>query len=229
MKKLRLPFVLLPVEFLNLLKSNLFVTTSPDPVFENIRPNRALYYTLEKSFKEFDDGRGLEKTMMALGWSNFRDRMASIFVYKAIHGEYPVQTSMDLVEDIKNLEQKYSQHGVHSYSRLFLLGFYLRLAKIQIQKLEQNQYLEIVVPDTIAAILKVSQGRAEKMDWLILITMHLIEAFGDKMLLNALMSGKNFEDLYDLMPPEARARMSENLLAYAASIRESEIFLYEKI
>src|SRR6478736_2306316 len=104
MQKLILPHVILPAEFINLLKTNLPVSTSSAPIFDQIRPNGALYIVLEKAFKEFDDGRGLEKTMVALGWSNFRERMASLYVYKAIHGEFPMMTSMELVEDIKYLE-----------------------------------------------------------------------------------------------------------------------------
>ncbi|WP_408097054.1 hypothetical protein ACJVC5_18630 [Peredibacter sp. HCB2-198] len=229
MKKLHLPYVNLPSEFITLLKSNLSVTTSPAPIFDVIRPNKALYMVLEKAFQEFDDGRGLEKTMMALGWANFRDRTASLYISKFIYGEFPQITSMELVEDIKNLEQKYLDHGVHSFSRLFLLGFYLKLANIQIQRREHNQYLEIKVPEEVGAILKLSQGRSEKIDWLILIIMHLLNAFGDKMLTNALLSGKKLEELYDLMSPDARQFMMDNLLAYGASIKEQDIFLYEKI
>ena len=229
MQKLNLPYVNLPSEFVTLLKSNLSVTTSPAPIFDVIRPNRALYLILEKAFQEFDDGRGLEKTMMALGWSNFRDRMASLYISKFIYGDYPQTTSMELVDDLKLLELKYLDHGVHSFSRLFLLGFYLRIANIQIQRREHNQYLEIKIPDEVGMILRLSQGRSEKIDWLILIIMHLLNAFGDKMLTNSLVSGKKFEELYVLMAPEARKIMADNLLAYGASIRESEVFLYEKI
>ncbi|WPU64045.1 hypothetical protein [Peredibacter starrii] len=229
MKKLHLPYVNLPSEFITLLKSNLSVTTSPAPIFDVIRPNKALYMVLEKAFQEFDDGRGLEKTMMALGWANFRDRAASLYISKFIYGEFPQNTSMELVEDVMNLEQKYLDHGVHSFSRLFLLGFYLKLANIQVQRREHNQYLEVKVPDEVGAILKLSQGRSEKIDWLILIIMHLLNALGDKMLTNALLSGKKFEELYELMSPDARQQMMNNLLAYGASIKEQDIFLYEKI
>ena len=93
MQKLILPHVILPAEFLALLKTSLPVSTSSAPVFDVIRPNGALYMVLERAFMEFDDGRGLEKTMVALGWSNFRERMASLYVSKAIHAEF-VQTHL---------------------------------------------------------------------------------------------------------------------------------------
>jgi hypothetical protein len=49
------------------------------------------------------------------------------------------------------------------------------------------------------------------------------------MLMNALMQGRKFDELYDLMSPENKKNMLENLLAYGASIQEQDIFLYDKI
>ncbi|MCM2349081.1 MAG: hypothetical protein NDI69_03610 [Bacteriovoracaceae bacterium] len=229
MQKLHLPHVLLPAEYVSLLKANLAVVPTPAPIFDVIRPNQALYMTLENAFKDFDDGRGLEKTMMALGWPNFRDRMGSIYIYKKIYGHYPVSTSMELMEEIKLLEQRFFNHSVHGHSRLFLLGFYLKMANFQIQHRENNQFLEIKIPEEISPLLKLSQGRSEKVDWLILILTHFLHALGDKLVINALMTGKKFEDLYELITPDRRKMMFENLLAYGASINEPDVFLYEKI
>lgn len=229
MKNLHFPFVNLPREFVTLLKSNLNVTSSPAPVFDLIRPNRALFTILENAFKEFDDGRGVEKVMMALGWSNFRERMGSIYIYKTIYGNFPTKTDMELVEDIKQLETRFADHAVHSYSRLFLLGFYLKLANIEIQRRENNHFLEIKVPDEISLLLKMSEGRSERIDWLILILIHLNQGLGEKMLMNALIAGKKFDELYQLMPLDAQEIMNQNLLAYGASIHEPDVFLYDKI
>jgi hypothetical protein len=229
MQNFHLPHVHLPEEFVTLLKASLPITTGSGPIFEVIRPNRALLLILENAFSEFNDGRGIEKVMIALGWSNFRERMASIYVYKAIFGNYPTTTNMELVADVRYLESLYAHHGIHSYSRLFLLGFYLKLANLSTQKKADNQFLEIKIPYEVGPLLKLAQGRSQRIDWLILIVTHLYHAFGEKMLANNLVSGKNFEDMYELMTPESREQMFRNLLAYGASIKESEVFLYEKI
>jgi hypothetical protein len=229
MNKLHFPFVILPQEFITLLKANVPATTPPGPVFEVIRPNRALFSVLESTFKEFDDGRGVEKVMTALGWSNFRERMASIYVYKAMHGSYPSKTDMELVEDIKELETRFTDHSVTSFSRLFLLGFYLKLANISIQRKEDNKFLEIKFPAEIGSLLNLSQGRSERIDWLVLIVLHLSASLGEKMLMNNLIAGKKFEDLYMLMPKDAQELMNQNLLAYGASIQEQDVFLYERV
>ena len=229
MVKLHFPYVVLPQEFIILLKTNLPSTTTNGPIFDVIRPNRALFSILESAFKEFDDTRGLEKVMTALGWANFRDRMASIYVYKSIYADYPSKTDMELVEDIKQLETRFLDHSVHGYSRVFLLGFYLRLANLTIQHREDNKFLEIKVPEEIGLLLKLSQGRSEKIDWLILILLHLNSALGDKMLLNGLISGKKFDELYTLMSKDAQEVMSQNLLAYGASIQESDVFVHDLV
>lgn len=230
MKKLHLPFVNLPNEFITLLKSNLVINTSPAPIFDVIRPNRALMTILEKAFSEFDDGRGVEKVMLALGWSNFRERMASIYIYKAIYGNYPTKTDMGLVDELKLQEAKFLDHGVHSHSRFFLLAFYMQLAQIKLQEKENNRFLELKIPvDTILSILKLSQGRSERIDWLVLITMHLSHALTEKLVIHSLAGGKKFNDLYEMMSPDSKSNMHENLLAYGASIKEPELFLYEKI
>ena len=229
MQKFQLPHVILPAEFVALLKANLPTSTSSQQIFDVIRPNPALYTILENGFQEFNDGRGLEKTMTALGWSNFRDRMASLYIHKAVFGNFPNKTSMELVEDIKNLETRFIDNSVHGFSRIFLLGFYLRLANIQIQNRENNKFLEIKIPEEVAPILKVSAGKSEKIDWLILMIMHLLQGLGEKIVINSLVSGKSFDELYSMMTPEYRKSMMDNLLAYGTSIQEPDIFVYDKI
>ncbi len=229
MKKLLFPHVILPKELTQLLKSNLNANSS-GPIFEILKVNRGLYEMLDIAFKEFNDGRGLEKTMVALGWANFRDRLASLYIYKAIHGKFPTRTDMGLVEDIQRLENRFSEMSVSGHSRAFLLGFYLKLAQIRTQELEKNKFLEYQLPvELLVTLLKISPARSERIDWLILMLLHFAEALGDKMLINALMSEKSFDEIYELMDDSDKRRMHENFLSYGMSIHEPEIFLYEKI
>jgi hypothetical protein len=229
MIKLQFPFVNLPQEFVTLLKSNLSMTNAPEPILELISQNHALKSVLETAFSEFNGGRGIEKVIKALGWSNFRDRMASIYVYKSKYGDYPFKTDMELVDEIKSLENRFTDHSVNSFSRLFLLGFYLKLANLDIQQREDNHFLELSIPPEIGSLLKLSQGRTERIDWLILILHQMNAAMGEKMIMNSLISGKKFEDIYALMPKDAQEVMAQNLLAYGASIQEPDVFLYEKV
>jgi hypothetical protein len=230
MKKMNFPHVVLPQEFVQLLKTNISANASSEPIFSVLRQNRGLYQVLDVAFQEFNDGRGLEKTMVALGWSNFRDRFASLYISKAIHGKFPLRTDMGLVEDIQKFESTYSEMSVSGVSRAFLLGFYLKLGQIHTQELEKNKFLEFRIPDDlIIPILKMVPTRAEKLDWLILTIYHLVDALGEKFVVNSILANRTFDEIYMSMNHESRKRMHDNLLSYGMSIQEREFFLYEKI
>jgi hypothetical protein len=103
------------------------------------------------------------------------------------------------------------------------------MANLEIQRRHDNQFMEIKIPDQVPALLKLSQGRSERIDWLILILSHLVLSLGEKLLTSALVSGKKFDELYALLPAEDQEQMHRNLLAYGASIQEPDLFLYEKV
>ena len=104
MNALKLPFIRLPQEFVALLKTNLGGTPKPSDVFKVLQLNPAMMMAINTAFSEFDDGRGLEKVMSALGWSSFRDRLASLYVSKSLYGKYSQSTDLEIIEDIKNFE-----------------------------------------------------------------------------------------------------------------------------
>lgn len=222
----QLPFVVLPSEFITLLKSNIFISTH-STFFDSIKRNQALCLSFEKAIKEFDDGRGFEKTLSALGWTNLRDRMASFYISRVINGTYPLKTDISLVEDIRDLESKFSNHSINGFSRLYLLGFFLKIVNITNQK--SNIKSQIFIPDDIGLYLRLSQVKSLKIDWLILILIHLMDEIEDKVLLTSLAAGKRIDDLYTLMSEEKRKMMFDNLLRYGASIEESEFFINDKV
>lgn len=227
MNVFRLPFIRMPEEFVILLKSNMGGTPQPSDVFKILRNNPALMMVMEKAFSEFDDGRGIEKIMAALGWSSFRDRLSSLYVSKSLYGKFSHVTDLEVIEDIKKFESLYHQFEVSSYSRLYLLGFYIRLANIKQQTLKEGQLIQI--PPQVAKILSVLEGRAERIDWLILIISHLLMSFDEMLIINHLSQQKKIDDFYELMSTSDRQLMFENLLSYGASIGEQDFVLYAKI
>lgn len=217
----------MPQEFVTLLKSNLGGTPAPSLIFKELKTNAALVMVMEKAFKEFDDGRGMEKVMAGLGWTSFKDRLASLYISKALYGKYSQSTDLEIVNDIKKLEKKFHNFEVSSFSRLFLLGFYIRLANIRNQTLKEGFIIEI--PDEVFNILNVVEGRIEKIDWMILILIHLLNSFDERMIINHLSQQKKIDDFYQLMSSSDRQLMFENLLSYGASIGEQDFVLYAKV
>lgn len=222
----QLSFVSLPPEFIELLKSNIFIT-SHSTFFDSIKKNQALCLSLERALNEFDDGRGFEKTLSALGWANLRDKLASFYISKTTNGVYPLKTDISLVDDIRELESRFSNHSVNGFSRLYLLGFFLKMVNISNKKMNIDH--QVSVPDDIGVYLRLSQVRSVKIDWLILILIHLIEGIEDKTLLTSLAAGRGIDELYTLLPTGKRKWMFENLLKYGVSIGESDFFTNDKV
>ncbi len=219
----------MPKEFVSLLRTSIAVTNSPGPVFDSIRSNRGLMMLLEKSFKEFDDGRGVEKVMVALGWSHFRDRFASLYIFKSIYGHFPQKTDMSLVEDIKNIETLYSDFSIQSYSRIFLLGFYLSLSNIEVRHKEGQLNVPLQLPPEVLDVMSICQGRSERIDWLMLMVWHFITYLGKNELINKLTAGVSFSDLYQSITADQQLHFTQNLLTYGASVQEDEVFFYERV
>lgn len=229
MNNLVLPYVNIPNEFLELLKLNQSNQSIIATLNGFIVENKALNLILEKALGEFDEKKSIERIFNALGWSNFRERFASIYVHKRMYGNFPLKTNIDLVDDIRSVETKFHDHSVNSLSRLFLLGFYLKMANIEIENAESTQLEIIKIPEGVLRALKMSEGRSEKIDWLILTTLHFCHFLGEDNLVNNIKSRKKFDDIYIQLNHSQRDRLHQNLLAYGASIQEADNFLYEKI
>jgi hypothetical protein len=198
-------------------------------MLSRILENRALNLLIESTFPEFYESKKLDKMIVALGWNGFRDRLCSLYIAKALTGSFPKQADVSSVGDIRDFEERFVHFSVSGYSRSYLLGFYLKLANISLKKKQGTNSTLLVIPDEINVFLRLSQNRTEKIDFIILILCHLYHGLGEKLLLNSLASGKALDVLYELLDPPYRKQMSDNLLAYAASINEPDMFLYEKV
>jgi hypothetical protein len=229
MDKLQLPHLILPAELLTLLKLNLATSIAPETILQTISANPALLLLLERTMAEFHGGRSLENALTALGWPGFRDRLASIYVYKAIHGIYPALTYLDLIDEVRDLEVRFGAYGTSGNSRVFLLGLYLKLSNLKLLREAAGKFLELRIPLELDGLLKRTQGRSEKLDWLLLIVTHLHEGLGEAVLSKALATGEPLDAIYPRLSPEDRERMFKNLLSYGASIREPDMFLDDRI
>lgn len=229
MQKIVLPHIVLPLEFTTLLKSNLSNSNAQTFISDTFKSNPSLEKYLENCFEEYGSSKGLTKSLSTLGWHNFRDKLAGIYVYKTLKGSFPAKIMNDFVNDIKEFESRFSDHSIQGVSRCFLLGFYLKIANLENKKKVTGISPEFKIPEEVGAFLRLSQVKSEKIDYLILILLHLLLALGDRVLLNALMSGKRIEDLLPQMPSDTKKMMFNNLLSYSASIDDPDFLLYGKI
>lgn len=228
-KRIVLPYVNLPDELCALLKIDLSGHDYLDLIQNEIKKAPAISKLLNNLFKKFTESKGLVNALTVLGWPNFRDRWANLYLHKLEHGFYSSTPDTIYVRSILELESKLGHHCINGISRVFLLGFYLNLAKFELKRKSVNNYQEITLPDDILIYLKLSQVRSEKIDWLILILTHFSLAFGTKSLLQHISSGMGVDEIFDLLDQEDRELMISNLLSYGASINEKDMFFYNKI
>jgi len=229
MKSLHLPYISLPFELIQILKTNLSINNPSLAIADIIRKSPSLSVILQRPFQEFNLGLDMERSIASMGWQNFRDRLAGIYIHKSLFGAYPSRPTIDEVLDIKNLEDIFSDHYVRGPSRVFMLGFYLRLLNIHSRNHLGNDANEIKIPQDVISIIKNSKSKSLKIDWLILILMHLSHGIGHHELLQEMNKGKKVKELYFLLNKDQRKLMIDNLLAYGSSIGESDLFLYDKI
>ncbi len=223
-----LPALVLPKEFLTLLKEPNSAQKSSQ-IIATLRASPALSMILDIAFKEFDENKiGLEKISTTLGWDHFRDRMASVYIFKILNSVFPDRTDMDLVEDIKLFEKRFGDKTLAGDSRLFMLGFYLKIFNL----FEMNQDTDVQgtkIPQSVDKVLALSKARTDKADWLVLLVWHMSEFLGEYKLIELVSKGTTWPSLYQQLSDEQKFHLVSNLLSYGASIREDDPFLFERI
>lgn len=221
--------LVLPGEFLGLLKTPAAAGGSPLPVIEVLRRAPGLNLLLERAFREFNEHQiGLEKIVTTLGWANFRDRMGSFYVYKALHGTFPDRTEMDLIAPALELEARFAERAVTGNSRVFLLGFYLRFLNLY-RALGDDAADELRVPTGVDRILALRSLKTDRPDWLILLCWHLDAFLGAEAVIAAVTAGEQWQGLYEKLTASQKLQLHSNLLAYGASVDDDDPFLYERI
>jgi hypothetical protein len=223
-----LPALVLPKEFLALLKEPNSAQKSSQ-IISVLRSNPALSMVLEKAFAEFDEHQiGLEKISTTLGWDHFRDRMCSVYIFKILHSVFPDKTDMDLVEEIKIFEKRFSDKTLAGNSRLFILGFYLKTLNL-FESYQGTDVSLTQVSTGVDKIFNLSKARTDKPDWLVLIIWHLVEFLGEYAIGQLVQKGTGWKDIFQTLKEEQKFQLVSNLLSYGASIHEDDPFLYERI
>ncbi len=219
-----LPALVLPADFIRFLKT----PGAGAGLSDLLRRTPGLYLVMERAFEEFNEHRiGLEKIASTLGWANFRDRMASVYIYKALHGVFPDQTDMELVADATGLEARFSERSITASSRVFLLGFYLKFLNIYLSLREDTS--PVALPSEVDELMTLSPVKSERTDWLLLMVWHLEAFLGASFVRERILAGSSWQELHGMLDKKQQFHLLSNLLSYGASIQEDELFLFERI
>jgi hypothetical protein len=216
------PMVNLPYQFTSLLRANMQVGgNSLDNIRVFINSQKSMVVLINLIFQDLGKKLEIGSIIKAVGWTGFRDRITNAYVDYALTGEFPSKPNIHNISSIIDLEEDVKPYSVAGFSRGYLLGFYLRMAQIQ---MEQTGKDFSIVTDELIKILKLSKIKIVKVDWLLLSLYHLEGYLGRDLLLSAIDKGVRFEKLYEKLTEDQMSVMMRNLLSYGYSIGDHEIF-----
>lgn len=184
-----------------------------------------------KLFGRYMKGNNMESMLNALGWNGFRDRLTSMYIYKALKGNFPTELVESCIADIKKFENELIDFAPEGHSRIFMLAVYLKLCEIKFNS--EHQYINdqlLVVKPVIKRILEMGTQKSVKADWLILTLMNIVEIVDEEVLINTINNHNgNFYKVLGLLKEEEKEKVMTNLLAYGASINDNDMFIYDRV
>jgi hypothetical protein len=218
------PEVHLPDYFTQLLKMNVqTLNYSWHQVAVHIYQNKSFHALLEHYFREFDPKARIEVIVQTISWPGFRSRMAAIFLYYAIHGHYPENIPLDLSRDLDSFEEKLFPYTLGGHSRGYLLGFYLKMARLEQEKKQQNVENLPRIEEGLIKLLSYAKIKPANIDWSLILLAHLKEFLGSEKLLELVKQGIDYNALETFLDPSEVKILASNMLAYSYSINETEL------
>lgn len=221
------PVVNMPEYFTRLLRGNM---QSAGNLYKSLPiyfdQNSSLKSLLARSFADIDPRLRVDFFLNSLGWHGLRNRLAGLYLHYEEHGEFPFKTDPDGVNDILLIEERLKSHSVGDFSRIFLLGMYLKMAQFHTRKVGVPPGLELLrIDNSIFDLLdKYTGSKLVKLDLFILGIIHMQRFFGKETIREYIRDGASYPFLYDKLNAKQKEIIMNNLLAYGASIGETDFF-----
>ena len=186
---------------------------------------------VEKLFSRYMKVGSIETMLGALGWKGFRDRLSSSYLYHFYHGFFPSEDENDNIKEVMKFEDSLVNIFPEGNSRIFFLGFFLKMCEIQSMKENSDHFISYLnLSREIKDVLKLGKQKVIRPDWLILTLIHFESFFGKENFVDFIKEDKgNFLKLKSRLDPEQLELMIQNMLRYGASINDDDVFIFEKV
>lgn len=214
-----LQFVSLPDAFALLLQKNMQTSSQFYPSFKSyIIENKDLQAQVKIACSDIDDAGQVDRIIKAVGWHGLRNRLAHYYLLRKNLIENDQQFNESNLHEVLSIENKFQKFTVDGYSRLFLLGFYLRmLSDKKAPKLSESHSIQF-----IEKALSLTKSRTIKIDWLIISLLLMAQQLGEDLLLQKLRTKRCFVNIWSELEGVRRDSMINGLLSYGASINDDE-------
>ncbi len=161
-----------------------------------------------------------------VGFIGIRNRLACAFLEREQNGQYPDQVNLALVKDILELESKVKDYTTAEDNRAFLIGFYAKMSSVSLKKInEAHQYIPLVIHQRIYELMEYSHSKTRRIDWVILSLTLLDFYLGKDRVKTLLENGASYHEMINLLSESELNEFTGNLITYASSVNDSEIFL----
>jgi hypothetical protein len=225
------PSIQLPDYFITVLKSNMAQRSNFIVELTNyIRHYPSMLGLIRKYFKDVDEQIRLDIILKSMGWENFRNRLAIIFINFEKYHFYPDDLDQSFLPELVTLENKVKAFTTSDNSRAFLLSFYKTIASIKLSP--QTKVSAIKVPEisqSTIGLLRYANSKLLKVDLVLLILEQLSSLVGERVLNKNLEEKFPFSAIYNLMDEKMKEDFVINLLNYGQSIKEVDLFIKDTI
>ena len=216
-------YVSLPTSFVTLLKSNMQTHSKAfQSLAKLILEDDQLYSITHQTFAYSEKKLSVEFVVKSYGWLGFRDKIAANFVHHSEMGSFSKDVDLNLINDILSLEKTFSFLSMDGYSRIFLLGLYLKLSTnfdFIFSSFQDRAFIKA---------LKKAKGRHIQTDFFLLIAYLLFHMLGEEFT-QVLDTGISFEKVFQKVSAADQKRIIGHCLRYAASINDSSLFVPDVI
>ena len=221
----------LPDYFITLLKSNMASRVNfIGEVTNYIMHYPAFLGLIKKYFKEVDEQIRLDVILKSMGWENFRNKMALIYINFENQGMFPKDIDTGYLSSLLALERQVSSFITSDNSRAFLLSFYKTLGAIKLERLsEKKNYVLPELNSRTIALLEHANSKIKKVDVVLIILEQLTYLLGYELVKRNLSEKYPFSAIYSQMDEQVKEAFIKNLLIYGQSVNEVELFVKDTI
>ena len=197
-------------------------------IFDLIENDDFLKVLTSKIFGKYGHDQGILGVITTLGLHGVRNRIVEAYIYYVKYKHFPNEIELDEVYDILDFEQRYDFLFSEFNSRIFLLGFFLKMCDLQYNLELDSSFLSI--PFEVDEILVVGKSKNNYADWLILFVWGFFKIFDKQKALHILTESKG--DLSVILSKISQADYEQcimMILKYGQAINDDSFFVEQRV
>lgn len=198
-------------------------------IWDYIHCDKSMSLILPRIFEKDHLGGDLKAQMSSYGLKGIRDRLSSLFLFHLTENMRAKKVDLTYVLEVQQFEERFNQFANDWDSRIFMLGFYLRMRDLKNEIYNEPDEYELNIPLDVDEILTLGKTKIEKLDWLILTIKEFLKYTDKDSIVKWLNESSDFYDLFKLIKLDEQKEVLRELLTYGHAIKDKDFFVFNKI